>query len=133
MTVFLIKLLQYLIVCAVIWWSHFHGTQRPIRQSLRDYSEDIILFFFQVTAARFLDSVFLATEEAIQTYKLQICLWQGLLDVHLVQLSLNNFTSKGSQKKNSKGCDCWHLNWAKPHSLLTVKKYFMAMKTRFIS
>lgn len=43
--------------------------------------------------------MFLAKEEAIQMYRLQICLWQGLLDVRFLQVSLSNLMSKGSQEK----------------------------------
>lgn len=59
----------------------------------------MIFFFLHVTAARFVDSVFLAIEEAIQMYESQICLWQDLLDVRLLQLSLKILMSKGSQEK----------------------------------
>lgn len=47
----------------------------------------------------FLDSVLLAIEEAIQMCKFQICLWQGLLDVLLLQLYLKSLMSKRSQEK----------------------------------
>lgn len=58
-----------------------------------------MFFFLHLTSARFLDSVFLAIEEAIQKYESQICLWQGLLDVHLLQLYLDSLMSKDSQEK----------------------------------